>query len=242
MLKLFTLLAATLFASISMADDHMSQELESTVYGSSTALVVSNPTAVVAAMNAFRASDSGKNFPGNVLLNQVVADGTNAATHAINVFYPSAAAMDMVQSAPPSAAGMQMISTLQASADPTERFVFRMQRGRGLASEPGNLTLIIGLEVTDGAAFLKAFDKLWNSAAMKDFPGGTYFGDFMADGDAPATHWVSFVAKDMASLSAGMDAVQGSKAMAAYLQDANAFRKVTRNTMYRTVLAFRAGQ
>ena len=57
MLKLVTLFAATLFASVSMADDHMSQELESTVLGSSTALVVSNPTAVVAAMNAFRASD-----------------------------------------------------------------------------------------------------------------------------------------------------------------------------------------
>ena len=92
------------------------------------------------------------------------------------------------------------------------------------------MTLIVGLEVTDRAAFLKAFDKLWNSAAIKDFPGGTYFGDFIADGDAPATHWVSFFAKVMTSLSAGMDAVWGSKAMAAYLQDANACRKVTRNT------------
>ena len=131
MLKLVTLSAATLFACVSMTDDHMSQELESTVFGSSTALVVNNPAAFVAAMNAFRASDSGKNFPGNILLNQVVADGTNAATHAINVFYPSATAMDMVRSVTPSAAGMQMFSTLQASTDPTERFNFRMQRGRG---------------------------------------------------------------------------------------------------------------
>ena len=76
-----------------------------------------------------------------------------------------------------------------------------------MTSEPGNLTVIIGLEFTDRAAFLKAIDKLWNSAAMKDFPGGTYFGDFIADGDATATHWVSFVATVMASLGAGMDAV-----------------------------------
>ena len=101
MLKLVMLFAAALFASVYITDDHMSQELKSTIFGSSTALMVSNPTAVVAAMSAFRASDSGKNFPGNVLLNPVVADDdTVAATHAISVFYPSAAAMDMVQSAP----------------------------------------------------------------------------------------------------------------------------------------------
>ncbi len=230
-----------LMAIAAIADDHAAQELQATAYGQAYALEVSNPTGVVTALTRYKASSSSMKFPGNILLNEVVADGESRTTHQINVFFPSASAMDqMAPSSEPNADGLLMFSTMQASAEPVGSFLFTMERGRGALSEPGNLTLLIALQVTDVPAFTKAFDRLWNSEAARDFPGGIYFGSFLANGDDPATHWVSFVAQDMATLTSGMDALQGSSAMAAYLGKAEDFRKVTRTTLARTLLALRA--
>ena len=221
-----------------MAMSVSAQELEGRIYGRSVEFSVSNPAGVVAAMTQFNASEAGQNFPANVLLNQIIADGESDTSHTVDVFYASAAGMD--QAAPqPSMDGMRFLSAMQASADLNGAAVFTMDRGRGLASEPGTVTQLFSMEVTDAAAFNKALDKLWDSKAMKEFPGGVYQGTFFANGTDSSTHWVSFVAKDMATLTSGMDAFFASPAMGAYLKNASDFRTVTRTRLHRTLLAFR---
>lgn len=221
-----------------MAMSVSAQELEGRIYGRSVEFSVSNPAGVVAAMTQFNASEAGQNFPANVLLNQIIADGESDTSHTVDVFYASAAGMDQAASQP-SMEGMRILSAMQASADLNGAAVFTMDRGRGLASEPGTVTQLFSMEVTDAAAFNKALDKLWDSKAMKEFPGGVYQGTFFANGTDSSTHWVPFVAKDMATLTSGMDAFFASPAMGAYLKNASDFRTVTRTRLHRTLLAFR---
>ena len=220
---------------VAFSDDH--NELASTVYGQSITLEVQNPTAVVAAMNRFNSSESGKAYPGTVLLNEMVAGGETNVTHQISVFFPSSAALDASNTnsvGNPDAMAFGM--TMQQSASIAGRGLFRMMRGKGNVSTPGAVTYQIQLEVTDRAAFMKAFDRLWTSDAFANFPGGIYFGDTMGNGTNPATHWISFVAPNLETLYAGMDAIQGSAAMAAYSKNANQFRNYSANYVTRTLL------
>jgi hypothetical protein len=138
---------------VAFSDDH--NELASTVYGQSIMLEVQNPTAVVAAMNRFNSSESGKAYPGTVLLNEMVAGGETNVTHQISVFFPSSAALDASNTnsvGNPDAMAFGM--TMQQSASIAGRGLFRMMRGKGNVSTPGAVTYQIQLEVTDRAAFM----------------------------------------------------------------------------------------
>ena len=238
MKKLIQMVVATwimITPLVAFSDDH--NELASTVYGQSILLEVQNPTAVVAAMNRFNSSESGKAYPGTVILNEMVAGGETNITHQISVFFPSSAALDASSSnsvGNPDAMAFGM--TMQQSATIAGRGLFRMIRGKGNVSTPGAVTYQINLEVTDRAAFIKAFDRLWSSDAFNNFPGGIYFGDTMGNGTDASTHWISFVAPNLETLYAGMDAIQGSSAMAAYSKNANQFRNYSANYVSRTLL------
>jgi hypothetical protein len=113
-----------------------------------------------------------------------------------------------------------------------------MQRMGGNPSTeptPGAIQMLIGLEVTDSNAFMKAFDTLWNSKAARSFPGGIFFGTAMGTGENRTTHWISFVAKDMATFTSGMAALQSSSDMATYLKNANSFRNYTSSSVGRQI-------
>ena len=238
MKKLIQMVVATwimITPLVAFSDDH--NELASTVYGQSITLEVQNPTAVVAAMNRFNSSESGKAYPGTVLLNEMVAGGETNVTHQISVFFPSSAALDASNTnsvGNPDAMAFGM--TMQQSASIAGRGLFRMMRGKGNVSTPGAVTCYEQPGGTDRAAFMKAFDRLWTSDAFANFPGGIYFGDTMGNGTNPSTHWVSFVAPNLETLYAGMDAIQGSAAMAAYSKNANQFRNYSANYVTRTLL------
>ena len=60
----------------------------------SYAFAVSDPPALLAAVEKFLASKTGKRFPGQVHLALVVAGGANPTTHSINVGYASEAEME----------------------------------------------------------------------------------------------------------------------------------------------------
>ena len=57
-------------------------------------LAVSNPAAVVAAMDKFAASSTGRSASNNVTLYRYVANGENEATHLINIVHSSPDEMD----------------------------------------------------------------------------------------------------------------------------------------------------
>ena len=88
MKKLIQKVVATLIMMspiVAFSDNH--NELASTVYGQSVMLEVQNRTAVVAAVNRFNSSESGKAYPGTIILNEMVAGGETNITHQINVFF-----------------------------------------------------------------------------------------------------------------------------------------------------------
>ena len=58
----------------------------------------------------------------------------------------------------------------------------------------------------------------------------------MGNGTNASTHWISFVAPNLETLYAGMDAIQSSPAMAAYSKNANEFRNYSANYVSRTLL------
>lgn len=229
------LCAAWLLAAGAFADSHMAPQ---TTYGQSYSLIVSDPTAVVEAMKAYRASPTGRQMPSTVTLSQNVANGANQSTHTVNVFYPSAKAM---------AAGMAMAA---GSADSAE-FGRRM---RGVATvESENVftvllnrinqesidnpaTMLFGLNVTDQAAFMKALTRLLDSEAMQAFPGNAFFGSIVAMGDTDGTHWVSFQAADVGTLLEGVDTFMKSSDFAAYARNADDFREVTARLVSRQLL------
>ena len=57
-------------------------------------VVVSDPGAVVAAMDKYAASPTGSSLTSTTQLYRYVAAGDNEATHAINVVHPSPSDMD----------------------------------------------------------------------------------------------------------------------------------------------------
>ncbi len=58
------------------------------------AFAVSDPPAFLAALESLMASGTGKNFPGQVYLSEVVAGGISPVTHVISVGYASEAEME----------------------------------------------------------------------------------------------------------------------------------------------------
>ena len=137
---------------------------------------------------------------------------------------------------PDNADYMAAYEAVQGASEVVGRNLTRLLRGRGSVSTPGAVTNIIQLEVTDAAAFMEAFDKLWNSKPFKEFPGGVYFGDLMGGGENLTTHFVSFVAPNMEALYQGMDAIRASSDMAEYTKNDNSFRNVTGNYVTRTLM------
>jgi hypothetical protein len=63
-------------------------------YGQSYGFVVSDPAAMLMAMDEHRASETGEKTPDTVVLSQNIVNGDYASTHQANVFYPSTVAMD----------------------------------------------------------------------------------------------------------------------------------------------------
>lgn len=79
-----------LFSGPAFADHHS----QPTVFGRYYAMDVSDPAAVVAAMQKYWDSATGKKLNGDVTLSAVIANGRDEASHTVSVFYESAAAME----------------------------------------------------------------------------------------------------------------------------------------------------
>lgn len=211
----------------------------SIVYGQSYNVVVSDPAELAAAMREFRASPTGQQLQSTVTLSQNVANGYRGATHTINVFYPSAGAM---------AGTMELYAGSQDYAEFIDRIdrvatvesdaVFTMRRSLiNQESIQNPVTMLFGINVTDQPAFMKALDALFESEAAASFPGNVFFGQILAMGDTPGTHWVSFQAARVDTLMTGLDTFMQSADFAAYARNANDFREVTSRTIGREVLS-----
>ena len=237
MKNLFALAAGLLICTTALADNHM--ETQNTVYGQYFSLIVSDPAAVVAAMQKYRNSPTGQQMPSSVTLSQNVANGDLQGTHTVNVLYPSAEAMETgMQLSASSADSAEFRDAMRTVATVEGENLFTILMTKANREDMANpASMLFGLEVTDQAAFMKALNKLFESEAAANFPGNLNFGQVIAMGDNPTTHWVSFQAESVGALLKAVDAFMQSQDVADYAKNAGDFREITARTVSRQVLA-----
>tara|TARA_B100001248_G_C27332172_1_gene431993 strand:+ start:223 stop:966 length:744 start_codon:yes stop_codon:yes gene_type:complete len=240
MKNLITMICTTMLLVISpgtYADDHTTSG--PLFYGQSIGIVATDAPAVLAAMDKWRNSATGKNAPNTVVLLQNIVNGDYQSTHGINIFYANGAAMDAAAELYAGSKDWSAFQNAFQSLVETEwentYAIMRAKANAGDVSSSTPVSIVYGFTVTDPAGFMSAFDKMWNSEVIQNFPGGVYFGQNIAAGTVPGTHFVTFVADTRGKLTEAIMAMQNSNDMAAYMQAVGSSRKVEAINMFSEV-------
>ena len=240
MKNLITMICTTMLLVIlpgTYADDHTNSG--PLFYGQSIGIVATDAPAVLAAMDKWRNSATGKNAPNTVVLLQNIVNGDYQSTHGINIFYANGAAMDAAAELYAGSKDWSAFQNAFQSLVETEwentYAIMRAKANAGDVSSSTPVSIVYGFTVTDPAGFMNAFDKMWNSEVIQNFPGGVYFGQNIAAGTVPGTHFVTFVADTRGKLTEAIMAMQNSNDMAAYMQAVGSSRKVEAINMFSEV-------
>ena len=240
MKNLITMICTTMLLVIlpgTYADDHTNSG--PLFYGQSIGIVATDAPAVLAAMDKWRNSATGKNAPNTVVLLQNIVNGDYQSTHGINIFYANGAAMDAAAELYAGSKDWSAFQNAFQSLVETEwentYAIMRAKANAGDVSSSTPVSIVYGFTVTDPAGFMSAFDKMWNSEVIQNFPGGVYFGQNIAAGTVPGTHFVTFVADTRGKLTEAIMAMQNSNDMATYMQAVGSSRKVEANNMFSEV-------
>jgi len=240
MKNLITMICTTMLLVIlpgTYADDHTNSG--PLFYGQSIGIVATDAPAVLAAMDKWRNSATGKNAPNTVVLLQNIVNGDYQSTHGINIFYANGAAMDAAADLYAGSKDWSAFQNAFQSLVETEwentYAIMRAKANAGDVSSSTPVSIVYGFTVTDPAGFMSAFDKMWNSEVIQNFPGGVYFGQNIAAGTVPGTHFVTFVADTRGKLTEAIMAMQNSNDMAAYMQAVGSSRKVEAINMFSEV-------
>ena len=237
MKKLVTICLTALISfatTIAVADDHANSG--PLFYGQSMGFVASDAPAVLAAMERWRNSKAGKAAPNTVVLLQNIVNGDYRSTHGVNIFYPNGAAMDastkLLEGNKEWAEFQRTLFNLVEFEWENTYAILRAKANDGDVSSTNPVSIVYGITVTDSATFMSAFNKLWNSAAIQEFPGAVYLGASIAAGTMPGTHFVTFVADSRGKLTEAMMAMQSSKEMANYMESASGARTPEATNMF----------
>ena len=237
MKKLVTICLTALISfatTIAVADDHANSG--PLFYGQSMGFVASDAPAVLAAMERWRNSKAGKAAPNTVVLLQNIVNGDYRSTHGVNIFYPNGAAMDastkLLEGNKEWAEFQRTLFSLVEFEWENTYAILRAKANDGDVSSTNPVSIVYGITVTDSATFMSAFNKLWNSAAIQEFPGAVYLGASIAAGTTPGTHFVTFVADSRGKLTEAMMAMQSSKEMASYMESASGARTPEATNMF----------
>ena len=238
-MRIVAILMMLVGANPLFADDHAASE---TGYGMAFEFRATNPAAVAGSMQSFMASEYGQNRRVSVSLVQNVSNGTNMATHQINVLYPTPETMEASAARNSASADwMRYMMTMRDSIEPVGENLFTIEMAKlneGLANTPGAVGMLTTFKVTDAKEFMSAFEKLMSSDTANNWPGDIYFGRVIGAGENEATHWVNAISKDMATLLKANTAMMSSKDMAAYSKEVANAREFVSQSVQRVALAF----
>ena len=194
---------------------------------------VTNPAAVVAALDAYADSPTGQKNPATVTLFQIMSNGTNPATHAISVSFASAEDMDRSRAlnmASNDFAAMQ--ASMTGAMTPVSESMFLdtgVTAGSPAAITSDNpVARFILMDVQDPAAYVAAWTKMM---ASRDSDLPSYLSQIMAAGTADTSHVVSIFANNLAEMMALADANQGNPAWAEFLASVNGIRAIEDDAM-----------
>ena len=233
-MKTYAFMLSLICASLSFsafADDHA----PNIIFGESYNFSTTNPAAVVEAMNTWAASETGKKSLANISRGQYMSNGDNEATHQIVVFHQSKEAMnEQIAMNLASSDSQEFLAKFASVTTPVSENLFSFMGGTnkpGVISTSTPVQMLYALEVTNVAAFQKALGKLLASDAVEAFPGNVSYGEVIANGDNPSTHWVSFTTNDAGTMLEANKAMLSSSDFQEYAQNADSFRKVNSSWM-----------
>jgi hypothetical protein len=156
--QLISILGLTLLTTLVSAAE------EPLFYGQSYGFVVSDPAAMLTAMDEYRASETGKKTPNTVVLSQNVVNDDYASTHQVNVFYPSTAAMDQPLALNMASADWAIfLGKLRTASSNEWENIYAIMRAK-VQKDPATMqnpvTLIYAMTVKNPADFMPAFNNL----------------------------------------------------------------------------------
>jgi hypothetical protein len=154
-------------------------------------LAVSNPAAVVAAMDKLAASSTGRSTSNTVTLYRYVANGENEATHLINIVHSSPDEMDANMgktqgSQDVAAMGVEMSQAARIVSTSVGQILLSGGSAANITNENPAVMLYF-MSVSDPAAYAREFSSFLSQNAGF---GETFLSSSLADGDNPTTHIV----------------------------------------------------
>jgi hypothetical protein len=187
-----------------------------------------DPAAVVAALDKYRNSTTGKESSASVTLSQMLANGSNPATHSLSVSYASSADMDAARELN---RGSKDWAKLQAAmskaATQVSQTMFRSTNitagsSDGITSaNPVNRFILMNVE--DPASYAAAWTKMMSSR-KSNLPSNIFLT--MGNGTAATTHGVAITANNMAEMTALFDENQSNPSWAEFLSSVKDIRTV----------------
>ena len=194
---------------------------------------VTNPAALVAAIDEYSASPTGQKNPARITLFQIISNGANPATHAISVSYDSAEDMDKSRALN---SGSEDLAKMQAAMVSVMTPVTEsMYRSTGIsAGSPEAITSsnpisrFILMNVKDPAKYADAWTKMM-AARDSDLPSN--ISQIMGAGSGKTSHVVGIYANNMAELMAGMDANRDNPAWTEFRASVDGIRTIEEDSI-----------
>lgn len=178
-----------------------------------------NVPQVSAATDTLMSSAAGKEFPGKLLLQVHVADGSSPATHSFIPIYKTAAQREaFVQKLQADPAWNDFLAAMTKLSQPVSTVLYRTVKSWGEIEDTDHVWMGYAFHVSDEPAFQAALEKLLASPTGKKFPGQVYLSEVVAGGITPVTHVISVgyaSEAEMETWNAGLD---GSVDWATYLK------------------------
>lgn len=178
-----------------------------------------NAPLVQAAADTLMSSSAGKEFPGKLLLQVELANGSNPATHTFVPIYKTAADREAfvakLQGDPAWAVFQGEMAKL---SQPVSTVLYRVVKTWGDLVDTDHVWMGHAFAVSDPAAFVAALDKLMASPTGKNFPGQVYLSSVTAGGITPVTHLISVGYASEAEMETWTTTRDASADWAAYLK------------------------
>ena len=195
-----------------------------------------NAPQVVAATDKFMNSAIGKEFPGRLMLQMYVANGSNPATHTLAPFYKSAADREAyVQKVMADPAWADYQATMARISQPVAQVMLQTLKSWGEVVDSDPVWMSSAATVKDPAAFVAAIDKFMASETGKKFPGQVHLNGVVAGGINPVTAMVSIGYASAAEMETWMDSLMGNADWATCLDAVGTAAQPLGATMSRTV-------
>ena len=147
---------------------------------------------VLAAADKLMSSAAGKQFPGKLLLQVHLADGSDPATHSFVPIYKTATEREaFAQKLQAGPAWGEFMATMTKETEPVSTAWYKTMKSWGEIVDTDHVWEAHAFNVSDPVAFLAALDKFIGSETGKKFPGQAYLSAVVAGGVSPVNHVIS---------------------------------------------------